>query len=140
MCRACAGAADVAAVLPGEQSVPHRPPHQVCSLQLQMFSRRASLFVNRQAKPHSFLLCQTTRASLLCSFEIKGGDQEHEGSTATPGPGEASAAPSAAPPPAAEGGLSEEQVASGRLWSARVVLVSGVNSTNLQARFRWCGL
>ncbi|PRW20657.1 SWI SNF-related matrix-associated actin-dependent regulator of chromatin subfamily A 1 isoform X1 [Chlorella sorokiniana] len=67
------------------------------------------------------------------SFEVKGGEQDNEGSTATPGPREGSAAPSAAATPAAEGGLSEEQVASGRLWSARVVLVSGVNPANLQA-------
>ena len=74
----------------------------------------------------------------FCSFEIKGGDKEDEASTATPGPQEGSAAPPAATPAAtpaaAEGNLSEEQVASGRLWSAKVVLVGGINPANLQVR------
>lgn len=73
--------------------------------------------------------------SLFYSFEIKGGDKEDEASTATPGPQEGSAAPPAATPAAAaEGDLSEEQVTSGRLWSAKVVLVSGINPANLQVR------
>ena len=64
-------------------------------------------------------------------FDIKEGEGKDAG-----GGGEGDAKKAEGAPSPGASGLSAEEVASGRLWSARVVLVSGMNAANLEVRAR----
>ncbi|KAL4450685.1 hypothetical protein ABPG77_001041 [Micractinium sp. CCAP 211/92] len=71
------------------------------------------------------------------SFDFKEGTKEGSKEPASPAPDAPAASPPPASPaaPAAGAGmaLSEEEVASGRCWSARVVLIGGVHPAQLEA-------